>query len=309
MLTELKRSDEFSFLRDADSVALQQSLRDLDRGFINFFQKRARHPRFKSKHNNHQSYRTINQNNKIRIVGKYIRLPKLGYVKIRQTMEVGHINNVTIERTPTGKYFVVLSVEFEPKLRQNNGDSIGIDVGIKEFYSDSNGNVVNNPKFLEKSLKRLGREQHRLSRKKKDSNNRNKQRIRVAKVYEKITNQRDDFLQKISTMLISENQVICIEDLKIKNMVRNRRLARCISSVSWGKFFGMLEYKANWYGNKIVKVPTMYPSSQTCSCCGYKNPLVKNLAVRKWECPNCHTKHDRDTNASINILNKGLSIA
>ena len=309
MLTELKRSDEFSFLRDADSVALQQSLRDLDRGFINFFQKRARHPRFKSKHNNHQSYRTINQNNKIRIVGKYIRLPKLGYVKIRQTMEVGHINNVTIERTPTGKYFVVLSVEFEPKLRQNNGDSIGIDVGIKEFYSDSNGNVVNNPKFLEKSLKRLGREQRRLSRKKKDSNNRNKQRIRVAKVYEKITNQRDDFLQKISTMLISENQVICIEDLKIKNMVRNHKLARCINSVSWGKFFSMLEYKANWYGNKLVKVPTIYPSSQTCSCCGYKNPLVKNLAVRKWECPNCHTKHDRDTNASINILNKGLSIA
>ena len=309
MLTELKRSDEFSFLRDADSVALQQSLRDLDRGFINFFQKRARHPRFKSKHNNHQSYRTINQNNKIRIVGKYIRLPKLGYVKIRQTMEVGHINNVTIERTPTGKYFVVLSVEFEPKLRQNNGDSIGIDVGIKEFYSDSNGNVVNNPKFLEKSLKRLGREQRRLSRKKKDSNNRNKQRIRVAKVYEKITNQRDDFLQKISTMLISENQVICIEDLKIKNMVRNHKLARCISSVSWGKFFNMLEYKANWYENKIIKVPTIYPSSQTCSCCGYKNPLVKNLAVRKWECPNCHTKHDRDTNASINILNKGLSIA
>lgn len=307
--TELKRSDEFSFLRDADSVALQQSLRDLDRGFINFFQKRARHPRFKSKHNNHQSYRTINQNNKIRIVGKYIRLPKLGYVKIRQTMEVGHINNVTIERTPTGKYFVVLSVEFEPKLRQNNGDSIGIDVGIKEFYSDSNGNVVNNPKFLEKSLKRLGREQRRLSRKKKDSNNRNKQRIRVAKVYEKITNQRNDFLQKISTMLISENQVICIEDLKIKNMVRNRKLARCISSVSWEKFFSMLEYKANWYGNKLVKVPTIYPSSQTCSCCGYKNPLVKNLAVRKWERPNCHTKHDRDTNASINILNKGLSIA
>lgn len=196
MLTELKRSDEFSFLRDADSVALQQSLRDLDRGFINFFQKRARHPRFKSKHNNHRSYRTINQNNKIRIVGKYIRLPKLGYVKIRQTMEVGHINNVTIERTPTGKYFVVLSVEFEPKLRQNNGDSIGIDVGIKEFYSDSNGNVVNNPKHLEKSLKRLGREQRRLSRKKKDSNNRNKQRIRVARFTRKLQTKEMIFYKK-----------------------------------------------------------------------------------------------------------------
>lgn len=309
MLTKLKRSDKFSFLRDVDSVALQQSLRNLDQGFVNFFQKRARHPRFKSKHSNNQSYRTMNQNNKIRIVGKYIKLPKLGYVKIKQSMEVGHINNATIKRTPTGKYFVVLNVEFEPELKQNNGDSIGIDVGIKAFYSDSNGNVVNNPKHLEKSMHKLAREQRRLSRKKKDSNNRNKQRIRVARVHEKITNQRNDFLQKISTMLISENQVICIEDLKIKNMVRNHKLARCISSVSWGKFFGMLEYKANWYGNEIVKVPTMYPSSQTCSCCGYKNPLVKNLAIRKWECPNCHTVHDRDTNASINILNKGLSIA
>ena len=309
MLTKLKRSDKFSFLRDVDSVALQQSLRNLDQGFVNFFQKRARHPRFKSKHSNHQSYRTMNQNNKIRIVGKYIKLPKLGYVKIRQSMEVGHINNATIKRTPTGKYFVVLNVEFEPELKQNNGDSIGIDVGIKEFYSDSNGNVVNNPKHLEKSMHKLAREQRRLSRKKKDSNNRNKQRIRVARVHEKITNQRNDFLQKTSSMLISENQVICIEDLKIKNMVRNHKLARCINSVSWGKFFSMLEYKANWYGNNIIKVPTMYPSSQTCSCCGYKNPLVKNLAVRKWECPQCHTKHDRDTNASINILNKGLSVA
>ena len=292
MLTELKRNDEFSFLGNADAVALQQSLRDLDKGFVNY-----------------QSYRTMNQNNKIRIVGKYIKLPKLGYVKIRQSMDVGKINNVTVVRTPTGKYFVILNVDFEPELKQNNGGSIGVDVGIKEFYSDSNGNVVSNPKFLEKSLRKLRREQRKLSRKQKGSNNRNKQRIRVAKVYEKITNQRNDFLQKISTMLISENQVICIEDLKIKNMVRNHKLARCISSVSWGKFFNILEYKANWYGNKIVKVPTMYPSSQTCSCCGYKNPLVKNLAVRKWECPNCHTKHDRDTNASINILNKGLSIA
>lgn len=309
MLTELKRIDEFSFLRDVEAVALQQSLRDLDKGFVNFFQGRARHPRFKSKHSNHQSYRTMNQNNKIRIVGKYIKLPKLGYIKIRQSMDVGKINNATVIRTPSGKYFVVLNVKFEPELKQNNGGSIGIDVGIKEFYSDSNGDVVPNPKFLEKSSRKLRREQRRLSRKQKGSNNRNKQRIRVAKVHEKITNQRDDFLQKISTMLISENQVICIEDLKIKNMVRNHKLARCINSVSWGKFFNMLEYKASWYGNKIIKVPTMYPSSQTCSCCGYKNPLVKNLAVRKWECPQCHAKHDRDTNASINILNKGLSIA
>ena len=308
MLTELKRSDDFSFLKAVDSIALQQSLRDLDRGFVNFFQKRAAHPVFKSKHNHHQSYRTINQRDNIRIVGKRIKLPKLGFVKIRQSMEVGKINNVTIERTPTGKYFAVLNVEFEPEPLINMGGLIGIDVGIKDFYSDSNGNVVSNPKYLEKSMRKLIREQRKLSRKQKGSNNRNKQRVKVALVHEKITNQRNDFLQKESTMLIRENQTICIEDLKVKNMIRNRRLAQHIASASWSKFFDMLTYKSVWYGNDIVKVPTMYPSSQTCSCCGYKNTLVKNLAVRVWECPKCHTVHNRDANASINILKKGLQM-
>ena len=308
MLTDLKRCDEFSFLKDVDSIALQQSLRDLDRGFVNFFRKRAAHPVFKSKHNRHQSYRTVNQGNNIRLVGKCIKLPKLGYVKIRQSMEVGNIHNVTIECTPTGKYFAVLNVEFTPQLRQNNGGVIGIDVGIKDFYSDSNGNVVSNPKYLERSMRKLIREQRKLSRKQIGSNNRNKQRIRVALVHEKITNQRNDFLQKQSTLLIRENQTICIEDLKVRNMMRNHKLAQHIGSASWSRFFDMLIYKSVWYGNDIIKVPTMYPSSQTCSCCGYKNPLVKNLSVRVWECPNCHTIHNRDTNASVNILNKGLEL-
>ena len=308
MLTELKKSEEFSFLKDVDSIALQQALRDLDRGFTNFFQKRAAHPTFKSKHCLHRSYRTINQGNNIRLTGRYIKLPKLGYVKIRQSMEVGKINNVTIEHTPTDKYFAVLNVEFEPVPMPNKGGVIGIDVGIKEFYSDSNGNTVHNPKHLEKAMRKLVREQRRLSRKQIGSNNRNKQRMRVARVHEKVTDRRNDFLQKQSTMLIRENQTICIEDLKVKNMIRNHKLAQHIGSASWSKFFEMLEYKAFWYGNDIVRVPTMYPSSQTCSCCGYKNPKVKNLAIRKWECPECHTEHDRDRNASINILNKGLEI-
>lgn len=306
MLTDLKKSEDFAFLKAVDSIALQQSLRDLDRGFVNFFQKRAAHPVFKSKHNSQQSYRTINQGNNIRIVGKYIKLPKLGFVKVRQSMDIGKINNVTIKRTPTGKYYALLNVEFEPQPKPNKGGSIGIDVGIKDFFTDSNGNMISNPKYLERSMRKLIREQRKLSRKEKGSNNRNKQRVKVALVYENITNQRNDFLQKQSTMLIRENQTICIEDLKVKNMMQNHKLAQHIGSASWSKFFEILEYKAAWYGNDIIKVPTMYPSSQTCSCCGYKNPLVKNLAVRKWECPDCHTKHDRDTNASINILNKGL---
>lgn len=308
MLTELKRTEEFAFLKEVDSIALQQSLRDLDRGFVNFFQKRAAYPAYKSKHNRHQSYRTVNQGDNIRIAGKYMKLPKLGFVKIRQSMEVGKINHVTIERTPAGKYFAVLNVEFEPQPRPNNGGRIGIDVGIKEFYSDSNGNVVSNPKYLERSMRKLIREQRKLSGKQKDSNNRTKQRVKVALVHEKITNQRNDFLQKESTKLIRENQTICIEDLKVKNMMRNHKLAQHISSASWSKFFDMLVYKAAWYGNDVIKIPTMYPSSQTCCRCGYKNPLVKNLAVRIWECPGCHRIHDRDTNAGMNILNKGLQI-
>ena len=223
-------------------------------------------------------------------------------------MEVGKINNVTNECTPTGKHFVVLNVEFEPLRMLNNGGKMGIDVGIKEFYSDSNGNIMPNPKYLERTMRKLICEQRKLSGKQKGSNNCSRQRGKVALVHEKITNQRNDFLQKQSTMLIRENQTICIEELKVKNMMRNHKLAQHIGSASWSKFFDMLVYKFYWYGNEAVKVPGLYPSSQTCSCCGYKNPQVNNLAVHVWECPECHATHNRDANASINILNKGLQM-
>lgn len=308
MLTTLKKTDGFAFLKDVDSVALQQSLRDLDRAYQNFFEKRAQYPHFKSKHGSCQSYRTLNQKDSIRIVGRYIRLPKLGFVKIRQSMEAGHIRNVTVERTPTGKYYAVLCVDFEPDQRPNKGGTVSIDVGIKRFYTDSYGNIAPNPGYLEKSMRKLAREQRRLSRKQNGSKNRSKQRARVALVHEKIVNKRNDFLQKQSTILVHENQTICIEDLNIRGMVRNHRLALHIASAAWGKFFSMLTHKASWYGNDIRKIPRNYASSQTCSSCGYKNALVKNLAVRVWECPMCHAVHDRDENASINILKKGLAM-
>ena len=310
MLSSYKKSEKFAWLKEVDSVALQQSLRDLDRAYKNFFAKRAAAPTFKSKHNHNKSYRTQCINNNICVAGKYIKLPKLGYVKSKISMPVtGKINNATIEQVPSGKYFCVLNVEVGQPVYENAGCIVGIDVGIKEFYSDSNGNIVNNPKYLNKSMCNLVKEQRKLSRMKKFSKNWNKQRIKVARLHEKITNQRNDFLHKESTKLLRENQIICIEDLNVKGMVRNHKLAQHIASCSWSKFFAMLEYKATWSGNEIIKVPTVYPSSQTCSCCGYKNPLVKNLSVREWECPKCHTRHDRDTNASINILNKGLSVA
>ena len=308
-LTLLKRNKSYEFLNEVDSIALQQSLRDLDKAYQGYWKKQTNKPRFKKKHDLKQSYRTINQRDHIFFSGNYLKLPKLGYVKVKQSMDIGTIHNVTVKKSPTNKYYVVLTVEFEPLSKQNNNNQIGIDVGLKEFYTDSNNKKVNNPKYFEKSLKKLKREHRSLSRKQLTSNNRNKQCIKVARVYEKIANQRNDFLQKESTKLIRENQTICIEDLSIDAMKRNHKLSKAISSVSWSRFFEMLEYKAKWYGNTVIRIPTFYPSSQVCCCCGYKNPLIKNLYIRKWKCPICNAEHDRDHNASINILKQGLALA
>lgn len=310
LLTELKRDPEHLWLASADSMALQESLRNLDRAYRNFFSGRGRYPRYKSKHNHCQSYRTRNQSDNIRIEDGRIVLPKLGAVKARiSRIPDGRILNASVSRTPTGKYYVSLCVEEELVPKPNSGGVIGIDVGIKEFYTDSNGDSVANPKTLSKYERRLRREQRRLSRKQKGSSNRAKQRIRVAAVHEKIYNVRTDFLHKESTRLVSENQVIAIESLNVKGMVRNHHLAKAIFDASWSRFFSMLEYKGFEHGCEIRRIGTFYPSSQTCSCCGYRNPLVRDLSVRDWTCPECGAHHDRDSNAAVNILDAALQPA
>ena len=308
MLTTLKRDKEHLWLNECDSMALQESLRNLDRAYQNFFKGNARFPRFHSKHGK-QSYRTRNQGNGIRIVNGKIRVPKVGFVKYKGLKDFdGRILNATISMSASRKFYISLCVEMDDISLVNDGRMIGLDVGIKDFYTDSNGNTIANPKTYRKCEKKLVREQRKLSRKKKGSNNRNKQRIRLAIQHEKIANIRRDFLHKESFKLANENQVVCVENLNVKGMLRNHRLAKSISDVSWSEFFRQLEYKTAERGGIVVKVPTFYPSSQTCSCCGYQNLSVKNLAIRQWECPNCGAHHDRDANAATNILNKGLEM-
>lgn len=307
LLTDLKRREETSWLREVDSMALQESLRNLDDAYTRFFKKLARYPRFKSKHAHAQSYRTRNQSNGIRFVDGRLKLPKIGNVKIALSREfTGKIINATVSHTASGKYFVSLCVKENVDFDPCGKGQLGIDVGLKEFYSDSNGKTVENPNLLRKYRKKLAREQRRLSRKMPRSRNREKQRIRVARIHERISNIRRDFQQRLTTHLINENQVVGVEHLKISNMLKNHKLARAIADASWYEFFRELEYKADWRGAKVVKIDTFYPSSQTCHVCGFRNPITKNLAVREWTCPECGTHHDRDINAAKNILSKAL---
>lgn len=332
--TPAKYKEEFSFLKEVDSLALANAQLNLDKAYKNFFRDRSvGFPRFKSKKNPVQSYTTNNQNGTVALIdNKFIKVPKLkSLIRIKlHRQPQGIIKSATISRHSSGKYYISLLCKEEVSELPKSNSAVGIDLGITDFAIFSDGQKIDNKKFTSEMEKKLKREQRKLSRrallaKQKGINlfeakNYQKQKRKVARLHEKVMNQRTDFLNKLSTEIIKNHGIICIEDLHTKGMLlrkarrsqngqvlRNHKLAKSISDVSWSSFVTKLQYKADWYGREIIKVDKWFPSSQICSECGHEDGK-KPLDIREWICPICHAHHDRDINASINILTEGLRI-
>lgn len=309
-LPELKQ--QFDWLREVDSIALQAAVDNMDSAYQNFFRgiragKKVGFPRFKAKHRSRASYRTKQG---VRVDNKRVKLPKLGWVKAKVSTPVqGCILNATVSRTKSGKYFVSLCcTDVEIPQYESAGAAVGIDAGIKDLVITSDGEKYTNPKYLEKAERKLVQLQRRLSRKPKGSRRRERARLCLARQHEKVTNQRADYLHKLTTKLAREYDIICVENLNVSGMLKNYHLAKAIVDSSWGEFCRQLKYKAAWRHKTVVEVGAFFPGSQLCSKCGAQNPAVKDLAVREWACPVCGVAHDRDINAACNILKEGVRV-
>lgn len=299
MLPDLKA--ELEWLKDADSQVLQQKLKDLNQAYVNFFEGRAKYPKFKSK----RTKQSVRYPQRFKINGNHVYLPKVGWVKtVFHRPILGKMKNCTVSKTKSGKYFVSIQIEVEIPHPDHRNGTVGVDVGLSHFAILSTGEKIDHPQYLRRAEKRLAKLQRRHSRKKKGSKRREKARLAVARMHEKVSNQRADFLHKLSRRLVDSYGQVVIEDLNISGMVKNHNLAKSVSDSGWRTFRRMLEYKGQWYGSWVETADRFFPSSKLCHICGYKYNNL-SLSTRSWVCPACLTKHDRDINAAINLKNYG----
>lgn len=314
-LTQLKREPEFVWLQEVDSTALQSSLKALDNAYQNFFRRvkkgeKPGFPKFKSKKSNRKSYQSKCGRGNIAVLDRHVKLPKLGLVRCAVSRPVeGRILSATVSQVPSGKYYVsILCTEVEAVQQPSTGAVLGLDLGLRDFAVDSNLRRYPNLEFLARSETALARAQRRLSRKTIGSANREKARLRVARLHERVSNQRADMLHKLSSQLVREHDVLCVEDLSVQRMLKQPYLAKQIQDAAWGEFLRMLEYKCRWQHKPLVKVDKFFPSTMLCSECGFKNEKLRNAYRPEWICPNCGCVRDIDFNAAQNILAEGLRL-